>query len=46
MDISQFGFKIKEEIKPDVCFYKADISSFPDLMDDVLSVSQMLLLSV
>lgn len=46
-DMSQFGLKIKEEIKPDICLYKDEENSpFPDPMDDVLRVPQMPLLAV
>ena len=47
VDMSQFGLKVKEEIKPDICLYNADENSpLPDPMDDVLRVSQMPALAI
>ncbi len=46
-DLSQFGLKSKDELKPDVCLYKAVSGSpEPDPQDDVLRVSQMPALAI
>ncbi|RKZ51251.1 MAG: hypothetical protein DRR16_04280 [Candidatus Parabeggiatoa sp. nov. 3] len=42
LDLSQFGLKINEELKPDVCLYEsASVPAYTEPLDDLIKVKQV-----